>query len=91
MRRWLALVAAALAVLGACGGDDDVVLEPNPEQDLSMTLRHTQPLRAESPVTWTLEVRNGGTTPVKLAFSSAQRGEVVLSEGARSSTAGAAA
>ena len=44
-------------------------------------MRHTEPLRSGAPVTWTLEVRNGGPGPAALTFSSAQRGDVVLSRG----------
>lgn len=91
MRRVAALAATALAVtvllvLSACGrgGDDDdsVELEPNQEEGLTLTLTNTEPLRARAPVTWTLGVRNAGQEPVTLTFSSGQRGEVVLSQGA---------
>ncbi|MDP8976651.1 MAG: hypothetical protein M3N28_09880, partial [Actinomycetota bacterium] len=61
------LVAAVLLVASACGGggeDDAPVLEPNEEEGLTLTLTHTEPLRAKAPVTWTLEVRNTGTEPV---------------------------
>ncbi len=81
MRRLALLAAVALLVTGACGGDDDpVVLEPNLEGGLVLTLTHTEPLRARAPVTWTLGVRNAGQEPVTLAFSSAQRGDVVLAQ-----------
>ena len=84
--RLVATFLAALAVLAvtACGSgedDDPVVLEPNPEQGLTMTLDHTEPLRANAPVTWTLTLRNGGREPVALTFASGQRGDVVLSRG----------
>ena len=50
-------------------------------EGLSLVLRHTEPLRAGSPVTWTLEVANHGTRPVTLVFGSGQRGDVVLRRG----------
>ena len=95
MSRWpwlTRLAAVALVVLGGCGdggGGEAVGPDPTPPPEapapdrggLSLTLRHTEPLRDRSPVTWTLEVRNGGTVPVELAFSSGQRGEVVLLQG----------
>ena len=85
MRRVAAFAAAvALLVTPGCGsGDADapVVLQPNPEQGLTLTLSHTEPLRAKAPVTWALAVRNGGQEPVSLTFASGQRGDVVLSRG----------
>ena len=85
MRRLTALAAMVL-VMSACGGggddaDDTVELEPNPEAALTLTLRHTEPLRAGAPVTWTLEARNTGQEAVTLTFGSGQRGEVVLGQG----------
>ncbi|HSH59129.1 MAG TPA: BsuPI-related putative proteinase inhibitor [Acidimicrobiales bacterium] len=77
-------VAAVLLVTSACGGGgkaDAPVLEPNEEEGLSLTLSHSEPLRAKSPVTWTLGVRNAGPEPVTLTFSSGQRGDVVLLQG----------
>ena len=50
---------------------------------LSLTVRHGEPVRARAPVTWTLEVRNAGTAPVTLVFSSGQRGDVVLAQDGR--------
>jgi hypothetical protein len=84
--RRLTLLAAMVVVMSACGGggdeaDDPVELEPNPEAELSLTLRHTEPLRAVAPVTWTLEARNAGQEAVLLTFGSGQRGEVVLAQG----------
>ncbi len=90
MRRSAALAGRALAVtvllvMSACGGggkeDDPVVLEPNQEEGLRLTLSHTEPLRTGAPVTWTLGVRNAGNEPVTLTFSSGQRGDVVLTQG----------
>lgn len=81
---WAALVA--LLVTGACGGgrhgdDEPVVLEPNREDGLALSLTHSEPLRAKAPVTWTLAVRNAGREAVNLSFSSGQRADVVLGQG----------
>jgi hypothetical protein len=87
MRRLAALAATPLVVMvllatSACGrggeADDPVVLEPNQETGLTLTLTHTEPLRAKAPVTWTLALRNAGPEPVTLTFGSGQRGDVVL-------------
>lgn len=85
MRRAAVTVIAVLAlVVGACGGggdDEDVVLEPNDDQGLQLAVRHSEPLRARAPVTWTLEVRNIGAAPVTVTFSSGQKGDVALYQG----------
>ena len=84
MRRLLAVVSVVALLAAGCGGDDSeeqVEVAPNDEQSLRLSVRHTQPLRARSPVTWTLEVRNGGANPITLAFSSAQKGDVALYQG----------
>ncbi len=81
----LALAVTLLLVMSACGGGEDdepVVLEPNQEEGLTLTLTHTEPLRAKAPVTWTVQVRNAGQEPATLTFGSGQRGEVVLAQGA---------
>jgi hypothetical protein len=82
----LALAATLLLVMSACGGgggdDDPVVLEPNQEAELTLTLTHTEPLKARAPVTWTIQVRNAGQEAVTLTFGSGQRGDVVLAQGA---------
>jgi len=84
MRRLVALAALMFVLLSACGGgggekgDDPVVLPPTDDQGLKLTVRHTEPVRTRSPVTWTLELRNTGNAPATLAFSSAQKGDVVL-------------
>lgn len=79
------LVVAVLLAASACGrggeADNPVVLEPNQEKGLTLTLTHTEPLRAKAPVTWTLGVRNAGPEHVSLTFSSGQRGDVVLLQG----------
>jgi len=80
----LALAVTLLLVMSACGGGEDdepVVLEPNQEEGLTLTLTHTEPLRARAPVTWTVQVRNAGQEAVVLTFSSGQRGDVVLAQG----------
>jgi len=83
MRRVCVAAALVLVLAGACGGKDDpTTLVPNPEAGLKLSVRHSEPLRAGSPVTWTLEVRNAGQEPVTLTFGSGQRGEVVLAQGA---------
>jgi len=80
------LAVSVLLFMGACGrggGDDEpVVLEPNQEEALTLTLTRTEPLKARSPVTWTMQVRNAGREPAILTFGSGQRGEVVLAQGA---------
>ncbi len=50
-------------------------------EGLFLALRHAEPLRAGSPVTWTLEVANRGPQAVTLEFGSGQRGDVVLRRG----------
>lgn len=71
------LALLALAALAACGGGT-TVSERTPE-GLSLRVGFSpEPLQAEAPVTWSLEVRNNTADPVTLVFSSAKRGDVVL-------------
>jgi len=80
----LVLAVTLLLVMSGCGGGEDegpVVLEPNQEEGLTLTLTHTEPLKARAPVTWTVQVRNAGQDPVTLMYGSGQRGEVVLAQG----------
>ena len=73
-------------LIGACGRGEAPSIAPPPgsapaEGGLTLSLVHTEPLRARAPVTWTLQVRNGGPVPVTLTFSSGQQGDVVLRQG----------
>ncbi|MDQ3569383.1 MAG: BsuPI-related putative proteinase inhibitor [Actinomycetota bacterium] len=73
-------------VVGACGRGEDPSISPPPgsspgEGGLTLTLVHTEPLRARAPVTWTLQLRNRGPGPVTLTFSSGQQGDVALRQG----------
>lgn len=73
------LAGAALVVaVAACGeGGNGSPAEPR-SGGLVMSLRHTEPLRAGAPVTWTLLVHNDGNAPLTLDFPTGQEGEVVL-------------
>ncbi len=79
-------MAITALVMGACGSGEDPSIPPPPgsapgEGGLTLSLVHTEPLRARAPVTWTLQLRNGGPGPVTLTFSSGQQGDVVLRQG----------
>lgn len=78
-------VVLLLAVVAGCGNDDGAGAQPAGQQQKGLTLSvsYTEPLRAGGPVTWTLEVANGGPTETTLAFRSGKDGDVVLLQGGR--------
>jgi hypothetical protein len=73
-----------LATLAGCG--DEAKSEPRAgeQQDgLSLSVSSTTPLREGAPVTWTLEVTNGGPGEATLVFNSGKDGDVFLLQGGR--------
>jgi hypothetical protein len=88
MRR-LALIVL-LTTLAGCGGadgsEDASGSEPQAgetKQGLSMSVSFTEPLRTGQPVTWSLEVENGGPAEATLVFDSGKEGDVILTQGGK--------
>ncbi|HYT38571.1 MAG TPA: BsuPI-related putative proteinase inhibitor [Acidimicrobiia bacterium] len=83
MRR-LAVLVLLTSVVG-CGGDGGPSERQAGEQKqgLSLSVSFTEPLRSSGPVTWTLEVENGGSVETSLGFRSGKDGDVVLLRGGR--------
>ena len=78
MRRLVVLVL--ITAVAGCGGDDGGSGRQAGEQERGLSLRVSfdEPLRSGGPVTWELEVENGGPDPVTLVFRSGKEGDVVL-------------
>ena len=82
--RPIALLVLLAALATGCGGDDG---ESNADsgsqagtqkQGLSLSVSFDEPLRSGRPVTWTLEVENGGPEAATLVFRSGKDGDVAL-------------
>jgi hypothetical protein len=83
MRRPLA-VLVLLTTLAGCGSNGDASeTQPGKEKGLSLSVDFDEPLRAGQPVTWKLEVENGGPDEVTLVFRSGKDGDVALVQGGR--------
>lgn len=83
MRR-LALLLI-LTTLAGCG-DDASGREPRAGEQsdgLSLSVSSTTPLKTGAPVTWTLEIANGGPGDANLVFNSGKDGDVTLFQGGR--------
>jgi hypothetical protein len=82
--RRLAVLVLLTTVVG-CGRDGGGSERQAGEQKqgLSLSVSFTEPLRSSGPVTWTLEVENGGSAPTSLGFRSGKDGDVVLLQGGR--------
>jgi hypothetical protein len=78
----LLLLVAALAGCGRGGSNVNGGVTSS-KSGLSLTVGFGEPLRAGQPVTWVLEVKNGGQTPVTLRFPSGKDGDVALVQGGR--------
>ena len=77
MRRLALLVL--LAALPGCGDDDGASAQQAAKQNgLSLSVSFSEPLRSGHPVTWTLEVENGGAADTTLMFRSGKDGDVTL-------------
>src|SRR5438309_3229693 len=77
--RRLAVLVLLTAIVG-CGGDGSGSERQAGEQQqgLSLSVSFSEPLRSGGPVTWTLEVENGGSVATSLGFRSGKDGDVVL-------------
>jgi len=74
-----------LTTLTGCGGDSGGNKSQSGQQKpgLSLSVDFDGPLRSGGPVTWKLEVENGGPDEVTLGFRSGKNGDVVLRQGGR--------
>jgi len=84
MRRPLA-VLVLLTTLTACGGDGggSGTQAGKQQPGLSLSLEFDEPLRSGGPVTWKVEVHNGGPDEVTLVFRSGKDADVALVQGGR--------
>jgi hypothetical protein len=81
MRRLALLVLlSALAGCGRDGGADESQADKQ-NKGLSLSVSFSTPLRSGEPVTWTLQVENGGPAETMLGFRSGKDGDVVLLHG----------
>lgn len=81
MRRQLA-VLVLMTTLAGCGGDGGgKESQSGTQKGLSLSVDFEAPLRSGQPVTWKLEVENGGPEEVTLAFRSGKDGDVALVRG----------
>ena len=78
MRRLALLVF--LAALPGCGDDDGASAQQAGKQNggLSLSVSFSEPLRSGQPVTWKLDVENGGSGETTLMFRSGKDGDVAL-------------
>jgi Intracellular proteinase inhibitor len=85
MRRPLALLVllGAVAGCGSGGGNGSERQAGQQKAGLSLSVSFDGPLRAGRPVTWKLEVENGGSGEVTLLFRSGKDGDVSLAQGGR--------
>ncbi len=83
MRRFALLLL--LAALPGCGdeGGAPAAQAGKANGGLSLSVSFREPLRANQPVTWTLEVENGGSAEALLMFRSGKDGDVSLLQGGR--------
>jgi hypothetical protein len=78
MRRQL-VVLVLLSTLAGCGGDGGgSESQAGKQKGLSLSVDFEEPLRTGRPVTWKLEVENGGPDEVTLVFRSGKDGDVSL-------------
>lgn len=68
-----------LTALAACGDDGGAAAQPATGRDgLTLSVSFTEPLTSGQPVTWTLQVENGGSREQTLTFRSGKEGDVAL-------------
>jgi len=84
MRRPLAALVL-LTTLAGCGSDRGGGSESQAgkQKGLSLSVEFDEPLRSGQPVTWKLEVENGGPDEVTLVFRSGKDGDVSLVQGGK--------
>lgn len=81
MRRQV-LVLVLMTTLAGCGADGAASQrQAGKQKGLSLSVDFDGPLRAGRPVTWKLEVENGGPDEVTLVFRSGKDGDVSLVRG----------
>jgi hypothetical protein len=71
--------------LTGCGGDGggSESQSGTQKEGLSLSVDFDESLRSGGPVTWKLEVKNGGPDEVTLVFRSGKEGDVALIQGGR--------
>ena len=74
-----------LTTLAGCGSDSGGSGTQAGQQQpgLSLSVDFDEPLRSGGPVTWKVEVRNGGPDEVTLVFRSGKDGDVALVQGGK--------
>jgi Intracellular proteinase inhibitor len=83
MRRPL-VVLVLLTTLTGCGdGGGSRSQSGEQKPGLSLSVSFDEPIHTGGPVTWKLEVENGGPDEVTLGFRSGKNGDVVLMQGGR--------
>ncbi len=84
MRRPLAALVL-LTTLAGCGSDSggSGTQAGKQQPGLSLSVEFDEPLRSGGPVTWKVEVRNGGPDEVTLVFRSGKDGDVALVQGGK--------
>ena len=81
--RWL-VVFVLITALAGCGDDGGgSERQAGTQKGLALSVSFDEPLRSGRPVTWTLEVENGGPDAVTLVFRSGKDGDVALVQGGR--------
>jgi hypothetical protein len=84
MRRPLVMLVLLTTLTGCGGGGGGNQRQSGAQQEgLSLSVQFDGPLRSDGPVTWKLEVENGGPNEVTLAFNSGKNGDVALVQGGR--------
>jgi hypothetical protein len=78
-------ILVILTTLAGCGSDggESEGQEGQQKAGLSLSVSFSEPLRTGEPVTWTLEVENGGPAEAMLTFRSGKDGDVALLQGGR--------
>ena len=76
----MALLVILMALAGGCGEDGGASESQGGAQQpgLSLSVSFDEPLRSGKPVTWKLEVSNGGPEAATLGFRSGKDGDVAL-------------
>ena len=74
-----------LTTMAGCGSDGGSSGAQTGKQQagLSLSVEFDEPLRSGQPVTWKVEVQNGGPDEVTLVFRSGKDGDVALVQGGR--------